>query len=177
MKKHENGTPNVTYTMVWAPMAHQTLRTQWLGCQHVIKPLYVQHLESHGCPNQCARHVWWAMGAQTILYVTFGAHFNVFLVFKVFEVFFVFQVFPLLPALPVSPGSSARIPLSMISRIRIPSLLIPTIRIFLIHDLQWHSFTDDPHNKAHNKKSHIDDPHNKDSPIDGPHHEDSMVAE
>ena len=37
---------------------HQTLRTQWFGCSCVLKPLYLQRLESHVCPNHCVRNVW-----------------------------------------------------------------------------------------------------------------------
>ena len=43
--------PNVTYTFVWAFLAHQTLPTQWFGHQCFTKRCVHTCLGTHGKPN------------------------------------------------------------------------------------------------------------------------------
>ena len=107
---------NATYTMVWT---HMALRTQRFRISWPTTFYVHNGLVGHGCPNHCVRNLvgyvcphccvrtfWWSMGAETIVYVTFGfpflgfPSFQIFPCFSGFPWFTCFQRFRCIPFVP-----------------------------------------------------------------------------
>ena len=67
-----NGSPNVTYTVIWPPMTHQTLRAQWFGHTWLTKRYVHNGLGTRGSPNVAYTTVRAAMAHQTLPTQWFG---------------------------------------------------------------------------------------------------------
>ena len=103
------GSLNVTYTMVWGRMTHQTLQIHWLDCPWLTKRYIYNGVGAHCSPNLTNTWVLISMAHPTLHIQRFATHgspnltntivLQVFIVFKMFQVF---QAFPVVRVLHLS---------------------------------------------------------------------------
>ena len=105
-----HGSPNLTNTMVWLPMAHQALHIQWCGGALFTKPYKYISLNIHGSPDVTYPKVcdtWLTKPYKYNCFWMFALffQFSKFSMFSMFSMFFqcFFLCFPGFQAFPCFP--------------------------------------------------------------------------